>query len=92
MAFVNGRIDFAFKAHFFQILLFKPLKYVKNLTLSKLKAFAFEKLDITEDIEFVSTGYKTWRENEKMLVTSIFSFPRMLSNKRAMMALYRSTG
>ena len=58
------------------------------LAWSKLKAFADEKINVTEKMEILyRMRKKRLREKEKMLVTSIFSFShnvfkRLLSQRR----------
>ena len=48
----------------------------KNVTdLSRLKAFADDKISVAEKLKFVSGRVETLWQKEKMLVTSIFSFP-----------------
>ena len=47
--------------------------------LSKVKAFADEKLNVTQTLSLLFIGYKTLWENKKMLAKIIFPFPTMFS-------------
>ena len=51
----------------------------KILEWSKLKAFLDDKINVTEKMKFVLVGVENISRKEKMLVTSIFSFPTMFS-------------
>ena len=67
-----------------------PLPNDKNLTLSKLKAFADDKINVNINDTFIE--YKTLWEKEKILSTSIFSFShyvlkRLLSQTRQKVSL-----
>ena len=60
---------------------FNSLPNNKILDWSKFKAFADDKLNVTEKIKFVSGRVETFWKKEKMLVTSNFSFPHDVSKR-----------
>ena len=54
--------------------IFNSFPHNKILDLSKFKAFADDKINVTKKMKFVLGRVKTLWEKEKMLVASIFSF------------------
>ena len=54
--------------------MFKSLPKNKILDWSKLKAFADNKINVTQELKFISGRVENIVGKEKMLVTSIFSF------------------
>ena len=53
----------------------------KILDRSNLKAFAEDEINVTEKLKLFWEGQKTLWKKEKMLVTSIFSFPHSVFKK-----------
>ena len=51
-----------------------PLPNVKILDLSRLKALAYDKINVVQELKFGVGRVESIAEKEKMLVTSIFSF------------------
>ena len=59
---------------YFPSISYNSLQNNKTLDLSKLKAFADDRSNVTQNLKFVSGRVENIVEKEKILVTSIFSF------------------